>query len=129
MKKLVVKGLYGIEECNREVLSNIIKLASGKEKLAVVLYFMSEMKEESTIENISKNFKKILTDNDVKDYNSKYIRSWTSAETTAYKNNLIKQEDRLWINIDDKGIWINSNVGNQLALDFLAKNNIEVCKL
>ena len=128
MIEIKVKGFFGIEEEHVNVLREALEKATPHERLVVILYFMSDLEDEGfELDNIAKNFEKIYK-NDNRSWNNYkgyFIRNHTSGEVF----NNTPENDRLWVNIQNRGLWKNSDNGQSKALSFLKNKGIKVYKL
>lgn len=133
MSEIKVNGFYGLQEDSKEIIKECLNVATIEERLAVILFFMKDCisKDCFSISNIAKEFLKIYPQGDMtlNAYESRYIRTVTSLETSKVNDGDMLLEDRLFININNEGKWKCTHKGEKLAKDFLRRNGIKVYKL
>lgn len=106
-------------------LSSIDQRVTRKDFLSIILYFMSDLPDEDhTLACIKRNMKKVHPDV-YSDYEASNIRGYFNTETQAVNRHKIKEEQRMFIRIDE-GKWKNSALGNQHAKLVLEKLGYDV---
>ena len=131
-----VHVLNGIHMEFQPLLYQAMKSCNNRERLAVCLFFMSDLPDEShSLSRIENELMKIFPPSlprgyipeTYKDFSASAIRFNFNSETTEVKSGNLLERNRLWQNTEF-GCWRNTTVGNSVARHTLKKCGITIIK-
>jgi len=136
METLHVMSLNGISDKIQPVIYEAMKTCCNEKRLCVGGYFISELSDsDHSLEKIKEILSKIFppsvprgnTPDTYKDFAATAIRQYFNFETGSVRDGKIKEDERLWYNIE-YGYWRNTQRGNSYALRILREQGIIISK-
>jgi len=130
MKVIAIDSLDGIPGQNQPDLYGAMRSCSNGQRLAVCLYFMSELPDaRHRLADIEREYLKIFppslrhhfSPQDYSDFQASAIRFLFNRETKDVKEGLLSKRERLWTS-PYRGHWRNTDLGNQVARQILRDN-------
>lgn len=129
MKLIYLNLLHGIPDKYSDLLKELLKNNTNKEKLEICLYFMSDLPvERHHLSEIEFNLRKIYYEEYIKtisDFQSSNIRGIINTDKKRGENK------KVFLHLTDiedisLGYWTNSDLGNANARDILIKKGINI---